>query len=379
MATGDKNDLINVLNNEIVDNLTGLVAPSNHRTASGGAITYNVNMEETTQQDVQGVVRFMSGIKFPTSAPKAPYEESLLFYDASARSLSYYNEETDVTVNIGEETLIRVYNNNGATILNGQAVRFDTSVGGEITVVRSLADSVSTSVSSGIATQDIAVGTTGYITRTGKVGGIDTSAWSSGDVLYVSDVNPGELTNVAPAVANPIAIVINIDVADGSIYTGTSRLKDPVAIGQSGFGGASGIDLTTTPIPMEGYSDTVLQENVIVNTPVGGEGDFRCQISPAANPFSGFYDVAFQVSGVSSANVVVVMEVYLNGVPTGLLSKYDFTNNATDDGSIVIPRAFTSASITPTDIIEIYAYTASGTTTFTVDSIMLNAKRAGLI
>jgi hypothetical protein len=379
MAIGDKADLQLQITNELPDNTTGAITPSNIRIVESATVTHTVNMEELTEQVIQGVIKHMSNVKFDPAMAKPVHAEGALFYDSESKSLSYYNEEDEVTVNIGQETLIRVYNNNGSTILNGQAARFDASVGGEITVVRSLADSVLSSAASGIATHDIPVGQTGYITRTGKIGGIDTSSWSSGDILYVSDVNPGELTNVAPAIANPIAVVIDVDVADGSIFTGTSRLKDPVAIGQSGQGAPSSIDLTTTPIPMEGYDSVVIAENVVVSTPVGSQGDLRCQMAPTANPFSGFYDLAFQLSGFSSGNVVVVMEVYRNGSPTGLLSKYDFTNNSIDEGSIVIPRAFTETSVTPSDVLEVYAYTVSGTTTFTVDSLMFNTKRAGLI
>ncbi len=66
MPTGDKADLLNVLNNNITDNNAGDVNPSKHRTASSGSITYSVNMEELSEQEVQGVVKYMQGISFST-------------------------------------------------------------------------------------------------------------------------------------------------------------------------------------------------------------------------------------------------------------------------------------------------------------------------
>jgi hypothetical protein len=47
------------------------------------------------------------------------YQEGAVFYDKDKHALSYYNEEPDVTVNLGQELLIRVKNETGNTILNG--------------------------------------------------------------------------------------------------------------------------------------------------------------------------------------------------------------------------------------------------------------------
>ena len=380
MAANDKNDLLIQIATELPDNNTGDINPANIRTTESALVTYNVNMEELTEQVIQGVLKHMQGTKFNSLVTPPAHDKGLVFYDDESNSLSYYNEEEDVTVNLGQETLIRVLNNNGAAVLNGQAVRFDTSVGGEITVVRSLSDSVLGSTASGIATHDIPVGEIGYITRTGKIGGLDTSSWSSGDILFVSDTNPGELTNVSPAISNPIAVVINVDATEGTIFTATTRLKEPVAVGQN-FNPTPGTQpVTTTPRPIEGYVEIAgLAENVLIDTPIGSDGERRCLISPLTTPFSGFYDFAFSSAFHSTGNVVVVAELYVNGVASGLISKSDVSNSQVDNGALIFPRTFTQAVLTTSDELEIYVYTEGGTSTLTYDSMMFNAKRAGLV
>jgi hypothetical protein len=58
MAANDKNDLLIQIANELPDNTNGDINPSNIRTTESAMVTYNVNTEELTQQDVQGVIEF---------------------------------------------------------------------------------------------------------------------------------------------------------------------------------------------------------------------------------------------------------------------------------------------------------------------------------
>jgi hypothetical protein len=58
MATGDKNDLLVQIANELPDNNAGDINPSNIRTTESALVTYNVNMKETTQQVIDGPIEF---------------------------------------------------------------------------------------------------------------------------------------------------------------------------------------------------------------------------------------------------------------------------------------------------------------------------------
>lgn len=133
----------------------------------------------------------------PVAAPA--HQEGYVFYDTTKNALSYYNEEADITVNMGQETLVRVRNNTGVAITNGQAVYINGSQGANLpTVALAQANTLDPSRAIGIATHDIENNTNGYITSLGTVGDLNTSAFAAGDALYLSPTTPGALTNTKP-------------------------------------------------------------------------------------------------------------------------------------------------------------------------------------
>lgn len=374
----NKNDLIALIDNLFADNTSNDITPSKLRQGLTEMISSDLNMEELTDQYLLGA---LTGLLLKTQAAQVDpaWQEGLVFWDDVEKALSYYNEESDTKINCGQEVVIKVYNNNGATIMNGDAVRFDTSVGGIPTVVRSLADTLANSASSGIATHDIPVGETGYVTRTGKVSDVDTSMWSEGDILYISDTVPGGLTNVPPGIVSPIAIVLTSDVS-GQIFTATSRTQTPVALGQerSPLAPTPSVtqSVTTTPQPFEGYDNSPFAINTTVTNIASGNG-YRAQFSPESNAFSGFYKLSGTAAITSSANVAVFLEVYLNGSPTGLISAVDLTNPNIDFGTAAL-ASFTESQLTPSDVIEAYIYCDTGTTTVTWNSLSFAIERLGV-
>ena len=104
-----------------------------------------------------------------------------------------------VNLQVGQEIHLRARNTSGAQIDNGQVVYISGASGNRPTIA--LADASNAATSDGvigIATQDIADNQNGYVTTFGLVRGIDTSAFSEGDVLYLSET-AGAITATAPA------------------------------------------------------------------------------------------------------------------------------------------------------------------------------------
>jgi len=104
----------------------------------------------------------------------------------------------NVTLQVGQEQLIRVRNNTGVQIANGQVLYVTGALGQRMTV--SLASSLAEITSSktiGVATEDIPNNSEGYITTMGLVRGIATNAFEEGDALYLSST-PGAFTNIKP-------------------------------------------------------------------------------------------------------------------------------------------------------------------------------------
>ena len=160
-------------------------------------------------------------IDFNTTLPNPQHQEGLLFYDNFDHSLAYYNEEEQVTVNIGREMLVRVYNNSGALLIDGDVVYIsgtDTNFPG---VVKADASTQATSEAIlGIVTAPMEADSYGYVCVSGLVSGLNTSAYSTGTILYLSET-PGLLTDIAPiqpAYVVEMCTVVLSSATDGRVY-----------------------------------------------------------------------------------------------------------------------------------------------------------------
>ncbi len=127
----------------------------------------------------------------------------------------------NVTLQIGQEEVVRVVNKTGATLNESayQAVRVrSVSEGGaqgqRLAVVLAQANNDANSATTiGIVTETISNNQEGFITTNGNVNNINTTGslqgetWVDGDILYLSGTTAGQLTNVKPAAPTHTIIV----------------------------------------------------------------------------------------------------------------------------------------------------------------------------
>jgi hypothetical protein len=128
-----------------------------------------------------------------------------LYFDSTENALSYkpVTNQNDVTVNLGQESLIKIYNNLGYQINNGQVLHItgSTITGGTPTVALANASKLGTvftvglAQTSGVATHDIPSGQYGFMTNFGVVRDLNTSAFTAGQEVFLSDTIDGALTN----------------------------------------------------------------------------------------------------------------------------------------------------------------------------------------
>lgn len=103
-----------------------------------------------------------------------------------------------VTIQVGMENVVRVRNNTGATITNGQVVYVSGALGNRPTVALADADApVQALAVIGVATADIANNADGLVTTGGIVRDLNTSSYDEGTILYLSGT-PGAMTDIAP-------------------------------------------------------------------------------------------------------------------------------------------------------------------------------------
>lgn len=196
--------------------------------ANLSAAVLGANNDITSMSALTGYIATPTYIDFDATVANPAYEEGRVFYDDTAKALSYYNDVDGVTVNMGQEELVRVFNNTGATILNGQLCYISGASNEFPDVTLAKADSIITSAATiGMATADIPDQKHGYITTSGLVHDVDTSGYTAGETLYLSDSVAGGYTNVAPlqpSYAIVIGYVTSINATTGVIYVHIDRL-----------------------------------------------------------------------------------------------------------------------------------------------------------
>jgi len=188
-------------------------------------IELNANTAYTKGQDV-GVYKpaklIVSDASFITTDTHTP-EMGSLSWNTADQTLDL-GMEYGVVQQIGEEQYARVQNNTGVTIPNGTVVGFIGAVpDSALSIAPYLADGSQNSLNIlGIMTHDLPdTGQKGYCTTWGFVRGLNTSAFTLGDLLYASPTVAGGLTKVKPTAPNnviPLAAVMKVGTTDGIIF-----------------------------------------------------------------------------------------------------------------------------------------------------------------
>lgn len=106
-----------------------------------------------------------------------------------------YNASTSKWINIDNyATQVKevVKNSTGATLTKGTVVYVSGASGSNILVAKAQANAeITSSRTFGILEADIANGASGYCVRSGKLAGLDTSAYAEGDPIYLSPTTAG--------------------------------------------------------------------------------------------------------------------------------------------------------------------------------------------
>jgi hypothetical protein len=136
----------------------------------------------------------------------------------------------NVTLQVGQEQLIRVVNKTDTNLLESEyrVVKISSAQGQRPSVVLAKADSDANSTDTvGLVTENIDNNQEGFVTTSGFVRGIDTTGslqgetWSDGNVLYLSGASAGYLTNIKPSAPTHTVILGFVTYAhqnNGRIY-----------------------------------------------------------------------------------------------------------------------------------------------------------------
>jgi hypothetical protein len=195
------------------------------------AITSSYGLNPT----ISGSINNVDYIDFNTGSATPTWKSGRVFWDNTDGCLAVYNNEADITLQVGQENWTRARNNTGTTITNGTVVRLDGSQGDAPTVVRAQSLAVSGSVNLlnqilGVATHDIEDNSFGYITTQGLVRGLNTNAFNDGDTLFVGTGSSGILQNTpprAPYEIIPVGVCVKASPGgSGIIYVAVQQPYD---------------------------------------------------------------------------------------------------------------------------------------------------------
>jgi hypothetical protein len=136
----------------------------------------------------------------------------------------------NVTLQVGQEQVLRVVNKTGVNLLESEykCVYISGAQGNRLKVDLALSNNtVNSNKTIGLVTENINNNLEGFVTTVGLVRGINTTGslqgetWADGDVLYLSAVSAGSLTNVAPTTPNHkvvVGYIVRAHITQGSIF-----------------------------------------------------------------------------------------------------------------------------------------------------------------
>jgi len=196
-------------------------------------LTINGNLDVTTIDDVDY-------IDFNTSAAQAGDIGRLIWNDTDG-TLNLGLKGGNVTLQIGQEEVVRVVNKTGSNLLESQykVVRIRTQAEGgaqgqRLAVLLAQADTKHNhSGILGVVTENINNNQEGFITSFGNVNNINATGslqgetWLDGDDLWLSDTVAGGLTNIEPT-THPVRIgyVLYSHAVNGKIFVSSDNGVD---------------------------------------------------------------------------------------------------------------------------------------------------------
>jgi hypothetical protein len=147
-----------------------------------------------------------------------PTAETGRFFWCNDDNIPYFYDDNGDLAGIGRDITRRVKNVEGSVISRGDVVYITGSSGANPEVQLALASNVTLSTPLGVVlSSSIPNNGVGKISLFGRLQGVDTSSFTAGDVLYLSDSTPGALTATEPSIPIRIGVVTVSNATGGEI------------------------------------------------------------------------------------------------------------------------------------------------------------------
>ena len=170
-----------------------------------GIKTFNSNIIANANVNVATGHVFADAFRVDTTYTTASSTPGEMVWNDTDGTIEFQLKGGNVTLQLGQEQVLRVRNNTASNITNGTVVYIKDSNGSHFNVEPALASADPTSAQTlGVMTETITTtgGTqTGYVTTNGLVRDLDLSyiaGLAAGQILYLDGSTAGRMTNVKP-------------------------------------------------------------------------------------------------------------------------------------------------------------------------------------
>jgi hypothetical protein len=257
--------------------------------------------------------------------------------------------EYDVVQQIGQETFARVQNSTGSTLAKGTVVGFaGVGTNNVLTVTKYLANGATpTLYILGVLAHDLPdSGEVGYCTTFGHVGGINTSSFSIGDILYASPTTAGAFTNVKPTAPDnvvPVAAVLKVGTTDGEVFV------RPVVEQQYYFGQFTHNTTVTPAAANTAYA--LAWDTTVISEGISRTGSPTTRLTVA---HSGLYNFAARIQFSASNSNLKSGWMWLKKNGTTNISSSTAVGSLKDSGGYTVLAINDFVSLAANDYVELF-------------------------
>jgi len=257
-----------------------------------------VSGSNSTISNLTSSTIFVQAINFNSGTIPA-WDEGAMYYDTASSTLAYYNDNSQMTVNLGQETIVKVFNSSSNIIANGSPVYLSGSFATTPQAWLAIADGTGQKADvAGVTTTTIPIKGYGYVTSYGEVNGLSLN-FPTGSYLWLSSTTsgsyqltspPGSLEKVQVGIlinsgSGTSMLMVDVDQNVFSAYTASIALTSSLL---QGVLTASSPPLFTPGMMFynsASYCWSYYNETGSVN--LGRESQYRCYNSSSGPLFNG--------------------------------------------------------------------------------------------
>lgn len=203
-----------------VGDVVGAASATDNALVRFDGTTGKLIQNSTVSLDDNGNLSNVNAIGFDTTPGTLPTAAGSMFWDSGDGTPSIILN-ANTSLQLGQENIALVYNGTGSTIPKGSVVAVSGAQGQRPSVVLADADSEALSAPTlGVTAEAIANGAEGFVCTFGLVRNIDTSGFTAGLPIYLSQT-AGAFTQTRPsAPAHTVALgwVIKVNASSGEVF-----------------------------------------------------------------------------------------------------------------------------------------------------------------